>query len=61
MAETPYAETEALLALLGEDESECERILLEFTPNELSTLARVAGELEEMCLAARRIVLARQV
>lgn len=60
MAVTPYAETEALLALLNGDEGECERILLDCLPGELGNLARVAGQLRDMAHAAVRIVHRRQ-
>lgn len=59
MAETPYAETEALLALLNGNDAEAERILLECYPNELDKLAEFSDELAKMSRSAARVVRAR--
>lgn len=57
--ETPYAETEVLLALLNDDEARAREILLECYPNELDRLDEIAKKLSEMARSSARIVRSR--
>lgn len=49
MAETPYVETEALLALLSEDEDALRALLRDLLPGELENLRRHAQDLAYRC------------
>lgn len=53
--ETPFQETEALLAVGLEDIGAAEGILQDMLPGELRKLARDARELAEMCDSMGRI------
>jgi hypothetical protein len=46
--ETPYPETEALLAVIAEDESVAD-ILSEMNPNEVHALGQAANRLYRLC------------
>lgn len=49
MPETPYVETEALIAVMCDDIDKARRILREFYPSELSRLAEHAVQLASLC------------
>ncbi len=49
MSETPYLETEALLAVLNDDERKLAQLLLGMTSHELRTLADNARHLSWTC------------
>jgi hypothetical protein len=53
-AETPYAETEALLAILNNDETRLEEVLREMSDHELSALEVVADKLSDAAVSAFR-------
>lgn len=52
--DTPFMESNALLAIIRDDEVEAERILKEMLPGELSTLAQACGLLSSMCRMEQR-------
>jgi hypothetical protein len=54
VSQTPYMETEVLLALLAEDEGQARQLLADMFPGELVTLERHAVRLAELARIARR-------
>lgn len=52
--ETQFLETNALMALLREDEAEAEAILKDMLPGELGALSRVCGQLAMMARDEQR-------
>lgn len=47
--ETPFLETEALIAAMDEDHDEVHRLLVEMLPGERRTLAEAASQLAYAC------------
>jgi hypothetical protein len=52
---TNFVESEALLALTVEDETECERLLRDMLPGELAALTGQAQQLADMARSMLRI------
>ena len=49
-----YTETEALVAVLGGDEDQCQRLLSQMLPHELHELMTAAGVLRSLALDVYR-------